>query len=118
MIGTATLILAVVTVSSAAAAPCVQPPGMAIGPIVPTADAAREVYKTFAAIRNDLIRPTNDIRVDDEGDHWIVFQYPKHIDDSATDSRGNEIVHVVNGGGTLALEINKCDAHTVGYYQR
>jgi hypothetical protein len=91
---------------------------MAIGPIVPTADAARALYKTIASIRDDPINPTNDILVNDKGDHWEVFQYPKHISSPVVNPDGTETVSVVAGGGMLDLEIKKCDASTVGYYDR
>jgi hypothetical protein len=105
----------VVAASCASAADCVQPAGMAIGPIVPTADAARQMYRTIVDIRHDLVRPTNDIVVHDEGDHWEVFQYPKRVDYSVGPDNA---VPVVIGDHTLALEIGKCNARTVGYYQR
>jgi hypothetical protein len=91
---------------------------MAIGPVVPTADAAREMYKTIARIRHDIIKPSSDILVNDKGDHWEVYQYPKHTDVDVQTVNGIEAVRVVTGGGTLDLEIKKCDASTVGYYDR
>jgi hypothetical protein len=103
--------------SPALAAACVQPEGMAIGPLVPTEEAARAMYKTIARIRHDPIKSSNNVVVNDKGDHWEVFQYPKHIDPPRT-VNGTEIVSVVAGGGMLDLEIRKCDASTTGYYDR
>jgi hypothetical protein len=103
--------------SPALAAACVQPEGMAIGPLVPTEDAARALYKTIAGIRHDPIKSSNDILVNDKGDHWEAFQYPKHIDPPRT-VNGMQIVTVVAGGGTLDLEIQKCDASITGHYDK
>jgi hypothetical protein len=105
------------TTSVAYAENCVQPAGMAIGPVVPTADAGREVYKTIAHIRHDPIKRSNDVLAKDQGDHWDVFQYPKHIDGYRV-INGVETVQVVAGGGTLELEINKCDGRVLGSYAR
>jgi hypothetical protein len=91
---------------------------MAIGPIVPTADAARMLYKTIAGIRHDPIKPENDIVVRDKGDYWEVGQYPKHLNGPVTNADGTVTYEVVAGGGTLELEIKKCDATTVGNYAR
>jgi len=114
----AIVIVGALTASSAWAASCPQPEGMSIGPIVPTADAARELYKTMAGIRHDVIRPTNDIVVHDERDHWTVFQYPKQVDVGTHPTHGGPVVSAFVGDGTLTLQIGKCDAHTVGYYSR
>jgi hypothetical protein len=91
---------------------------MAIGPLVPTADAARELYRTIAHIRHDPIKPSNDIRVSDEGDHWVIYQSSRDAVTWRQNANGTETVSVVAGGGGLELEIKKCDASTVGHYDR
>lgn len=97
---------------------CEQPPGRAIGLVVPTADAATAVYKAIAKGRHDKIKPTNNILVNDEGDQWGVYQYPKKDESTFNRRTGIETVRVVAGGGTLELEINKCDGRTIGSYAR
>jgi hypothetical protein len=101
----------------AAAQVCDQPAGRAIGAVVPTATAARAIYEAIAKGRNDRIKTANNILVNDKGDYWEVFQYPKKTQ-SFVRRNGVETVQVVAGGGTLELEINKCDARVLGAYSR
>jgi hypothetical protein len=99
------------------ASDCNQPPGKAIGEIVPTKDTARAIYRAIAAGRHDKVSSSNDILVNDDGDHWEVFQYPKK-GPTYEDHHGLETIRVVAGGGTLELDINKCDASVLGSYAR
>jgi hypothetical protein len=90
---------------------------MAIGPIVPTADAARELYETISSIRHAPIRAQEDILVNDKGDYWEVYQY--HDDSAVQVINGVETVRLPSHiHGALNLEIKKCDGATVGYYNR
>jgi hypothetical protein len=97
---------------------CKQPDGYAIGLVVPTPDAAKRVYEAVATGRYDQIKSSNDILVNDRGDHWEVFQYPKKAPSFERHSDGSETVTVVAGGGTLELEITKCDGRIIGSYAR
>ena len=97
---------------------CDQPDGRAIGLVVPTADAAIAVYKAIANGRHDKIKSANKILVNDKEDHWEVYQYPKKDRSTFNPHTGMETVRVVAGGGTLELEIDKCDGRTVGSYSR
>jgi len=72
------------------------------GPIVPTPEAAREIYVAVANGRGDKLRPEK-VRVVDKGDHWSVFQYAGQF---------------VMGGGTLEMTISKCDGSIVADYAR
>jgi hypothetical protein len=85
------------------------------GPIVATAETARSIY--VAKQRGDKVSPENDTVVDDEGDHWTVFQYPKRTSASKTTHAGGEVA-VVAGGGTLEMEIDKCTGAIRAHYSR
>jgi hypothetical protein len=96
---------------------CIKVPGTIGGPTVPTPKAARDIYKATTRARGDIIRPTNEIRVSDEGDHWSVFQYPRHIQPPKVTGRIGT-VSVVIGGGTLEMTIEKCDGAISASYSR
>jgi hypothetical protein len=91
----------------AATPTCVKVEGMISGPIVSSPQAAREIYEAIARARGDKILQTNKIVVQDDGEHWSVFQYP-----------ANPAGKAVLGGGTLDMEINKCDASIRAHYDR
>ena len=86
----------------AVAVVCHKVPGTVAGPIVPTPEAAREIYVAVANGRGDKLRPEK-VRVVDKGDHWSVFQYAGQF---------------VMGGGTLEMTISKCDGSIVADYAR
>jgi hypothetical protein len=87
--------------------------GMIGGPLVATPDAAHGIYIAVARSRGDPIHHANRIVVDDEGDHWSVFQFPVR----RPTVRPGEVV-VTSGGGTLDLQINKCDGSLLAHYAR
>jgi hypothetical protein len=76
-----------------------------IGLMVPTRQAAREVYEAIARARGDKILQTHEILVEDDGEHWSVFQFPIIYDG-------------MRGGGTLTMKISKCDASIRAHYSR
>jgi hypothetical protein len=82
--------------------------GMIAGPMVPTQEVAKEIYLAVAQGRGDKVDPANLIRVDDDGDHWSVFQFPADL------SSGQ----IVRGGGTLEMTIAKCDGSILAHYSR
>jgi hypothetical protein len=96
---------------------CNQPAGHAVGPLVQTAETAKAIYLDIARGRRDQIELSNDVLALDEGDHWAVTQFPKKVP-GREKHNGAETVGVVAGGGTLELEINKCDGHALGSYSK
>lgn len=97
---------------------CAKRPGLAGEAAVATADAARTIYLGVAKQRGDKAAPENDVIVDDDGDHWTVFQYPKHIPAPRTSSAGTDEITVVAGGGTLEMEIDKGTGAICTHYSR
>lgn len=84
---------------------CVKIAGMIDDLMVPTPEAAREIYQTIARARGDKILQTHQILVADEGEHWSVFQSPIIFDG-------------MKGGGALEMKISKCDASVRAHYSR
>ncbi len=82
---------------------CEKVAGMIGGPIVPTQDVAKDIYLAVAKGRGAPIKPGNTVWVEDEGDHWTVFQY----------SGPN-----MWGGGTLEMTIDKCNGSILAHYSR
>jgi hypothetical protein len=96
---------------------CAKADGMIQGPIIATAQTAREIYRIVAHSRRDKIKRANEVRVNDDGSYWSVFQYPAHLPSDRV-VNGLEMVHVVAGGGTLEMTINKCDGSLTVNYSR
>ena len=106
----------VCTGTSIAAAPPAKPQTIrcAIGgiggePLVPTAQAAAEIFKVVAnAISPDLMKKYPDVTVDEVGDHWVVGQINKSSDDASRRSTSG-IILTRSSNGQLKLDIDKCD---------
>jgi len=96
---------------------CTKADGMIQGPIVATAQAAREIYLAVAHSRRDKIKPANKIVVNDDGFYWTIFQYPAHLPPNRVVG-GILMVTVVTGDGTLEMTINKCDGSLTAHYSR
>jgi hypothetical protein len=94
--------------SAAASVRCVKRTGFLVGPVVPTAEVAREIYIAVARYPqlHKLERP-GPVVVDDEGSKWGVSHY---LPPKVTTSRDGkyETVDVMAGGGDLTMEIDKC----------
>jgi hypothetical protein len=84
---------------------CVKVAGMIGDPMVPTPEVAREIYQTIARAQGDEILQTHEILVEDDGQHWSVYQFPIIYDGR-------------KGGGTLKMKISKCDAGIRAHYSR
>jgi hypothetical protein len=91
-----------------AALKCDKLPGMIEGPFVPTPKVAIEIYMAVANGRGDKLLPENVIKVDDDGDHWSVFQSRANLPPG----------QVMYGGGTLDMNITKCDGSISAHYSR
>lgn len=85
---------------------------------VTTPDAARSIYLRELEQRGRVISPGNDVVVKDEGDHWAVYQYPRHIPEPKDNGDGTQTITVVMGGGGLEVEIDKCTGATHAHYSR
>jgi hypothetical protein len=97
---------------------CPKQPGMIGDAIVATADTARSIYLSVAKQRGDKVSPGNDVVVDDDGERWVVYQHPK--DSPATNhiATGEEVTTIIQGGGTLDMEIDKCTGAIRAHYSR
>lgn len=73
---------------------------MIAGPFVPTAKVAREIYLAVANERGDKI--LGEVVVSDDGDRWSVGQQ----------------LSGTRGGGTLDMDIKKCDGSMSAHYSR
>jgi len=76
---------------------------MIAGPMVPTADVAREIYLAVAKGQQNEILPSQSILVRDDGDRWAVFR---------------PLGQGRRGGGTLDMTIDKCDGSILVHYSR
>jgi len=84
---------------------CAHEAGFIAGRFVPTARAARRIYRAVAReIAPELLAAYPIVTVKDEGDHWFVSQTRR--------SRPNPLppntISVDAGGGQLYLQIDKC----------
>jgi hypothetical protein len=72
--------------------------GNGLGAMVPNGDTARAIYLAVARGRGDKV--TKQVKVEDAGAHWSVFQLD---------------VPPVSGNGTLEMEIDKCSGTIRAY---
>ena len=84
-------------------------------PLAPTKHVALSIYKAILDGQETLKqRNSYEIKIDDEGNSWSVYQMPK-IGNSMkyfTDKHGRkmETIQVMAGGGGLEMSIDKCTA--------
>jgi hypothetical protein len=94
---------------------CTKEAGYIARPLVPTRQVALRIYLAVAKGLGKKA-PLSKVMVEDEGDHWSVFQFTPP---STTDLGGDrEKVVVVSGGGGLEAEIKKCDGSIAAHYSR
>jgi len=83
-------------------ATCPHTGGYIDGPFVPTEMAARRIYLAVRdAIAPDQRSMNLQVKVDDGGDYWSVYAIRRVREESGR-------IVVLQGGGGLGLEINKC----------
>jgi hypothetical protein len=108
----ATFCIASFGTASAASVECAQPDGL--HPVVATADAAKDIYQAVAVGRGDKIK--DNIVVKDSGPYWNVFQYTPPFE--SKDANGQVAITLVSGGGTLMMQIDKCEGTIDAHYSQ
>jgi hypothetical protein len=85
---------------------CVKTPGFIAGPFVPDARTGRAIFREVER----AIFPGADrkrfpiVKVEDEGDHWVVFKTRAPTKQPADGAFVTEL-----GGGQLSMQIDKCN---------
>jgi hypothetical protein len=107
------IVLAALSCSSAAVAQtnleCPEAAGFIDGPFVVDEQAARRIAEaTIESLQSRQSRGTDlsqyELRVQDEGDHWVVFHSPRR----PLRKDGDDRLWISRGGG-YAMHIAKCD---------
>jgi hypothetical protein len=79
-------------------------------PVVPTAEAAREIYAAIARARfPDMWRRDAKLAVLDEGDSWDVSPAAEPSENDGNDAHARNTTTERFGGGALEMRISKCD---------
>jgi hypothetical protein len=93
---------------------CRKDPGLLAGPAVPTKEVARQIYVTIAsALYPNSWRKYRTIFVLDEGTKWGVGQRPDSTGVTMRKNEQGEVIEsvtTVEGGGSLEMDIDKCNA--------
>jgi hypothetical protein len=106
--------IALALVASATVAHVDAKPDCAL-PLAMTKEVALGIYNAVVNGQESPRRRRNyEIKIDDEGDNWSVYQMPKGGNSTKyftdKDGRKMEIVTVIAGGGGLEMIIDKCTA--------
>lgn len=107
---------------SSAVVDCPSGGGFGSQPVVPTALIAKKIYSAIAPIAHARIIQSKRhfLSASDEGDHWTVSSESSEAGASITAKThdDSETITVQSGGGTLEMEIRKCDGAVKMYFSR
>ena len=97
------------TTTETQAVTCEKKPGLLAGPFVASPDTARAIFEAVArGLRGEEFLKLYDINLNDEVDHWALFQSPRPADSCTGSTPSDTICTVTSGGGGLTMRIDKC----------